>query len=330
MSVFPDGRVEPLVRDSLSRSIVYESSVARDHTDSRVGPGPYIPTKGYPTSALDWFSVQRIIQTGHDGWNSCYTDVDTCNGLATLIEGEVTRWEQIEAAELALQLFMWHDRVDVLIPSVSHRTGQHTSYQRFDVGRSKLAYDLFQPLQAQDEMFVAEEIASDAGIVVASNVPGSPIIGRSISSLAGNYLGISNVQSRVLSSIPLQMKVPGYFSDPLLIRHLDKRGHFGILYDSMRQQWDDAGEAMPQFEQQVHLPPLVSIVLDRASSRSGLPEVILELREELAIARAEMLELDTFTGRMFRQLLATSSMHSLLSTHFSQAEIDNLNRPVRS
>jgi len=53
------------------------------------GPGSaYIPTLGYPTSAADMYRVQSIVGTGHEGWNSCYTDVATCNALARVVDGD--------------------------------------------------------------------------------------------------------------------------------------------------------------------------------------------------------------------------------------------------
>ena len=48
------------------------------------GPvGPSIPTLGYPASAADLYRVAAIVQTGHEGWNSCYSDISTCNSLVT-------------------------------------------------------------------------------------------------------------------------------------------------------------------------------------------------------------------------------------------------------
>lgn len=88
------------------------------------GPvGPYIPTLGCPASAADLYRVAAIVQTGHEGWNSCYSDVTACNGLARVIEGEVRSLEDLQAAETALQVLMWHDRVDILIPAFKYRMG---------------------------------------------------------------------------------------------------------------------------------------------------------------------------------------------------------------
>ncbi len=81
------------------------------------GPvGSYIPTLGYPTSAADMYRVGAIEETGHEGWNSCYTDVHTCNSLARLIEGPIKTRADLQDVETALQLLMWHDRVVALKP----------------------------------------------------------------------------------------------------------------------------------------------------------------------------------------------------------------------
>src|SRR2546422_1275899 len=115
------------------------------------GPGSaYIPTLGYPTSAMDMYRVQGIVGTGHEGWNSCYTDVATCNALAHVVEGEVQSIDDLEAAEVALQILMWHDRVDVLVPAFKFYMEGLVAYARADQPRSRLAFDLFAPCAPHD------------------------------------------------------------------------------------------------------------------------------------------------------------------------------------
>ncbi|TDI41257.1 MAG: hypothetical protein E2P02_15265 [Acidobacteria bacterium] len=65
-----------------------------------------------------------------------------------------------------------------------------------------------------------------------------------------------------------------------------------MISNSARVGWDDAVNTVPDFQLSVRIPPLLSIVLDRASGRERIPESILDLREELTPARAEMLGLN--------------------------------------
>lgn len=261
-------------------------------------PGPYIPTKGYPTSASDLFRVVGYQRTGHEGWNSSYTDISTCKGLSTVVEGEVTSWADIEAAEAALQILIWHDRVDVIVPGFLHRNGNFSGYVRCEEERSELCFDLFKPVQPYDVIYAVEEAESSDGIITASNLEQSSIIGKSVQGVSPMYLQTTPLQARAMSSIPLYMGVPAYFTNPYLVRLHDNRGHFGQFYDVVRGEWDIAGKALPEFEMNIHLPPLLTIVLDRCSIREDIPRSIHELREELTAARNELLGLNEFSSEI--------------------------------
>lgn len=257
-------------------------------------PRPVIETKGYATSVSDLFHVVGLHQTGHDSWNSCYTDITTCKGLSTVIEGQVSGWQDIEAAETALQILFWHDRVDVIVPGFLHKFDGYAGYMRCEEDRSALCYDLFRPVQPQDAIYAVEEATSSDGIITVSNLADSSIIGKSVNDISASYLKQTPIQAMAISSIPMYMGVPAYFSNPQLVKRHDNKGHFGRFYDVTRDQWDSAGHALPVFEMNVHLPPLITIVLDRATNREDIPRVISELRDELNPVRKELLGLNEF------------------------------------
>jgi len=156
-------------RTELSR----ESLFAVSRRDGTGLVGPSIPTYGYPTSAADLFRIVKIIRTGHEGWNSCFTDVHSCNALAKLVEGPVLSLSDLSAAETALQVLMWHDRVDVLIPSFKLVNGDFLGYARCDEPRTALAFELFQPLQPFDQIYAVEEATLEKNQFIKSNLPDS-------------------------------------------------------------------------------------------------------------------------------------------------------------
>ena len=360
--------------------------------------GPYIPTLGYPTSASDMYRVAGIAETGHEGWNSCYTDVPTCNALARMVEGEIQSADDLQAAEVALQVLMWHDRVDVLVPGFKYEMGDLRAYARADEARSQLAFDLFAPCVPYDQIYSVERVKIEEDTVAQSNLAGSSIIGKRLDEAKSEYLQTSPIQAAMLAGIPLHMGVPAYLTDPNIEPFTGKRGFFGTFYDSLATQWEQALEGVPDIDAAVPLPPLLSIVLTRANGRADIPQTILELRDELQPVRTEMLRLNelvqgahsqkvieaqcrdaqesfgaafpasrrppvsflfpllklytaakspldailkvlnpsyrpedpriianrTVTGRLFSQLLATDSMHSLVTHFFSAAEIQAL------
>jgi len=273
---------------------------------------PRIVTDGYPTSVTDLFRVRGIYKTGHDGWNSCYSDVRTAIGLARLVEGEVSSMEDLEAAESALQILMWHDRVDVMIPGFKYRQGELVSYARCDVPRSELAFELFMPCQPYDVMYAVEEVEVRDRTIARSSLPDSRIVGLTWDEATRSYLE-TPAQRMAMSSMPIHMGVPAYLSDPLLQQFEGKRGFWGDFYSAIRKDWDQSASVVPDYSFSVKLPPLLSIVLDRASRRDGIPEAIRELREELEPARNEI-----------------DRLSEMLRGPFDQRDVENRCRDVKA
>jgi hypothetical protein len=60
------------------------------------------------------------------------------------------------------------------------------------------------------------------------------------------------------------------------------------LFDKLDQEYKDVGRRLRGPGLAVDLPPLIALVLSRSSSRYGIPETILEIREEYAKDRAEL------------------------------------------
>ena len=277
-------------------------SVTHSERDPNTGLDAYIPTKGNPTSASDMYRILGYAETGHEGWNSCFTDVNTCNSLAKIIEGEITTWHDVRAAETALQMLMWHDRVDILIPGFKHTTNGIKSYVRCDESRSQLSFDLFKSIQPYDQIYAIESVVSESGIITTSNYSDSNIIGKSIEDIQNNYLSETKLQASALSSIALDFGVPAYFTNPILESNFDKSGYFFKLYKTLNTEWTENDFIPPSIEFDIHLPPLLSIVLTRASSRDSIPEAIESLREELNPIRIELLDFNNMITGSYNQV----------------------------
>jgi hypothetical protein len=186
---------------------------------------------------------------------------------------------------------MWHDRIDVIVPGFKYRQGSLVSYARCEEPRSELAFELFRPCDPYDVTYAVEEVSIEDGAVKSSSLSDSAIVGLGLGTAMATYLKATPLQAAAISAIPPHMGVPAYFSDPLLERFAGQRGFSGEFYRIIRRDWDQATAVVPDLDYTVPLPPLVSIVLDRSSNRSGVPEAIRSLRDELAPVRAEMLQL---------------------------------------
>jgi hypothetical protein len=250
---------------------------------------PLIVTLGHPARVMDLFRVVGVHRTGHEGLNSCFTDVRTAVGLARLIEGGVASMADIEGAESGLQALMWHDRISIIVPGFKYRQGDIVSYARAEEPRSDLAFELFKPCEPFDETYATEEVRIEDGHIVSSSYAQSSIVGLDFGKAIREYLSLTPVQAAAISSIPAKLGAPAYFSDPLVERFTGKRGFFGEFYKAVRREWDDATAVVPDVDFSVSLPPLVSIVLDRASDRDSIPQAVHEVRDELAPVREEML-----------------------------------------
>lgn len=259
------------------------------HTASDAGiPGHCIPTLGHPASAMEMYRVAAIETTGHEGWNSCFTDFTVPAALARLVEGPVVSMSDLIAAETALQALMWHERIDILVPAFRLDQAGFVGYVREADPRSELAFRLFEPAAPYDQLFVAERILASEGRAEASNIEGSTTVGRLIEDARSDYLAHAPFEAAVLSSVPASMGVPAYFAHPLLRPYTGKRAFFGEFYTAVAKQWDDGMRVVPDLVEVIPVPPLTAIVMDRAPSRDALPAAIHELRAELSNVRLEL------------------------------------------
>lgn len=277
-------------------------------------PGPYVPTLGHPTSASDLSHVVGIYATGHEHWNSCFTDFTAPAALARLIEGEITSVDDLQSAEIALQSLMWHERVDILVPAFKTRDENLAGFARQADPRTQVAFDLFAAVAAHDQIFAVEAVKVVEGVVRDSSLKGSGINGLSLEQAKAGYLNHSPFQAAALSEMPIDFGVPAYFAHPSLRPYSGKRGFFGKFYTSVASQWDEAMQVVPDIQEVIPVPPLVAIILDRAANRSDLPQTILTLRDELAPVREEMLRFSEMVRGAYNQVQVEAQCKDILAS----------------
>lgn len=241
-----------------------------------------IPTKGNPTTVMDLTRVVGLYDTNYDFINPCITDVESCIGLANLIEGELRSFSELQAAESALQMLMWHDNIDILVPGFKMINESLSIYQRSEKERSKLCFELFKPCNPHDIIYTVETVKVHEQKVVKSTLgQDSQIVGKNLSKATSNYLFQNTFQSKVYKSLPASFKVPAYFNNKLQGTE-NYKGMFEELYPSIHSKWSSNLSNSPMLEYKIVIPPLTAIVLDRAKNRNDIPEVINNLRKELA------------------------------------------------
>ena len=251
--------------------------------------GAYVPTKGHPTSASDMYRVAGIHESGHEGWNSCFTDQHTCAALGRLIEGPLSSVSEIRSSEEALQALLLHDRVDVMVGGFKYARGNLIGYARQEDTRSNVVYDLFQKAQAYDHIFAVEKVRVDDQTIAESSLINSPVLGSSLTEAKAHYLARSDMQRAAMASVPLHFGVPAYFTDPGIEPFAGRRGMLGEFYTQVCDDWASATGSVPDFSVSVPVPPLLAVVLDRSANRNAIPATIAALRDELAPVRREML-----------------------------------------
>jgi len=138
-------------------------------------------------------------------------------------------------------------------------------------------------------------------VISQSTLANSSLTGRVFQDVKTDYLQASPLQAAMLAAVPMRMGVPAYFTDPAIEAYTGKRGFFGKFYGSLETQWEQRMSVVPDIDVTIPLPPLAAIVLTRAKTRDDIPRAIVEVREELAPVRREMLRLSEVVQGAGRQ-----------------------------
>ena len=268
------------------------------------GPSSYIPTEGVIASAFDAYRTVEIshIENQPDSWSML--DVDSIAALGRVIDGPITSKEDLVMAEQALRAMLFHESTQVLVPSLKIDHGSLIGYQRLDKGlRNSASYEALKVLDSRDLLFTTEYLEVDERIVTSSSNPRSGLINRSIESFGNGYELVLKSSSEVSITLPNRIGATTYFSNSELTKHFSnyESGFIKRLYDSIEKPWFEIAQASPLIEVDIKLPPLISIVLSRASYRDEIPNVIRSLREELTASRKELTRFNSLIGEDLNQ-----------------------------
>lgn len=253
-----------------------------------------IPTLGHVAMAHDQYRI--LAYAGHDlgQFNICFTDVATCAALGRLIEGPIAEFADLEAAETALTALLFHQNVEVFIPTIKVELNAFRTYARPDDGRrSQLVFDLFNIASTRDWLCAYDYVHVTHGKISRTERKDARLRFIEYGDFRKLNAIIEPLAGDVLASLALDFKVPGYFSDRrLLARYKSPQTFTDELYDRIKIPWRECVASIPGVEYAIELPPLLAIVLDRAKTRESIPDVLRELHGELGPVRHELYEFD--------------------------------------
>ena len=240
-------------------------------------------------------------------FNACFTDVTTCAALGRLIEGPLDSYGTLEAAETALNALLFHQNIEVFIPTLKVEVNGIRTYARPDDGkRSKLAFDLFNIANTRDWL-----CAYDYALVTHGKISRTERGEARLRHVKyGDFRKFDTIAAPhaadVIAGLALDFRLPGYFSDRHLIeRYRSPQTFTHELYERMKVPWHKCVKSVIGAEFNIELPPLLAIVLDRSKARDDIPISILELHDELGPVRYELFE-----------------FNKLMQGDFSQAELE--------
>ncbi len=258
------------------------------------GPSSFIPSTGVATTAVDQYRVVGIHSTNYADLGVAFTDIAAAIALSKIAEGGISSIHDLERAEMALQAILLHNIVHLISPAPKVDFGNgFISYERQDIGaRTQFAFDLFALAKSRDFLIAPEFLKIEGAQVVSSTLPKSIFLKKTINEInIGDAYWSDDVCLAINSSVS-QHGIPAYLTDPRLLRTRRGDGFHKRFYSSLNISWNKAIGDLPPVHCTFSMPPLLSIVLDRMSSRNKLLETLISLRDELAPVRAELIELN--------------------------------------
>lgn len=257
------------------------------------GPSSHIPTLGAATTAIDQYRTIGIHETNLNDLSVALTDIESVLAISKIAEGGIINYQELQAAETALQALLLHDFVHVIIPApkVQFDNGLIT-YVRTDINlRSDFSYELFGLTQSRDWLVAPEYAKIEANTFTSTSLNESPIKGRSVEDLTQRKFEYSSKSiADAMNAVIQEHSIPAYLANSSMSRPRRGDGFPKRFYHNMRISWDKATEGMPPIVCTFTLPPLLAIVLDRLNNRADLLSIVLNLREELKGVRAELHE----------------------------------------
>jgi len=261
-------------------------------------PSSYIPTFGAVGTALDIYRLVGIESVDNHPGLWAFTDVNSLAALGRLVDGPIQSAGDISAAESALRAILLNEHVETFIPCIKGGLDSGTrGYIRFDEGlRNDASFECLGVVPTASDLLCAVDFVHiEDGAVTRSGVTNSPFVGKKIDHLrAEEFESLQRATAELAYSLATDVAAGTYFSTESLSGPLN--GGMNQFVDSMYRrisnQWNQFAQPELVLTGALRLPPLLAIVLHRASDRSDIPRVLRELRTELHSVRGELLRLN--------------------------------------
>jgi hypothetical protein len=255
-----------------------------------------IPTIGHTASSFDVYRTVGIsgIENAPDSW--AFTDLESVAALGRIVDGPIVSGKDIDRAESAVRAAILYEFAEVAVPCVKADYGNGLiSYLRFDNDfRNKASFEAFGCSPCRDHLLAIEYVNLKNGEIVQSNYKESQLIGKATSDIQHNLNYVTARSSEVAATIPMQFGAATHYTGAAYsaVTERSPSGFIDELYSRVYRPWMDVAQAGPQLQVELKLPPLLAIVLSRANSRSDVPTVLKELREEMAPIRKDLVYLN--------------------------------------
>ncbi|WP_323921676.1 hypothetical protein [Aeromonas caviae] len=264
----------------------------QDESVPKTGVSTYVPTLGHPASAIDIYRTVGVHTIENKPASWCFTDLEAASALGRIIDGPIISGSDIEFAESALRSLLLHEYTEILVPcvKVSFQDG-HTQYLRLDKKiRNEASFTAFQVANTFDRLLATELVTVSNGKFINSSNNRSPLINTDIELFGEQYPSMLKTIGELAHAFPSQLGATTCFANQLLLdcMHGGAAGFIDEMYNRVYKPWHEIAQSVPSLHLDLKLPPLLAIVLSRASWREKIPEVLKDLREELHQLRSEL------------------------------------------
>ncbi|ETX09438.1 hypothetical protein MUS1_08775 [Marinomonas ushuaiensis DSM 15871] len=254
---------------------------------------PYVPTFGLPASGADLYKILSVEYIKNPAPSWCFTDVDSAAALGRIIDGPITHGSDLAAAETALRAILFHEKVDVLIPTIKVNEGNFSRYERLDRGiRNEASFKAFQIANAFDFLPAVELVQVGEGKILTSTNPNCNFISDDYKNLNLQYNSTLNAVADFAHALPIQSGASTCFSNPALMKGIphSAAGFIDKLHKQVDLSWNV--KSTPSMGLNISLPPLLAIVLSRSNNREDIINTLKEVRQELCDSRVELATLN--------------------------------------
>jgi len=307
------------------------------HSEESDNEHEYIPTYGHPATNFDLYRTTSIEHVNDLPESWCLTDTDAEGALGRIIDGPIRSKTDIESAEAAICALLLHEHIQIVVPVFkAHFSNGTTNYIRLDKEeRSEAAFTAFNIAPCSDSLFAVERLEIADGMVVGSSNINSIAKGLALNNLSSAYRPALALVGDFALALPMDFQAATHYACPefSFASNQGASGFIDELYSRIHRPWMEMAKSAPQLHVNVSLPPLIAIVLSRASHRSNIPQVLAELRDELTDVRLKLIEMNNFLASTTSQadiIKYSTKMNSMFDAIVPESLLTTAERRKRS